>query len=417
MNIIKLISISIFSIIFLLIIQTGCSSRLDEPVVLADSTYSFPSKSPDDISAKITLCKSISKKSGKLIGAGTIFTIRDEASIKAVVDLENIFKSNERPLMFHLDWIDSDGNSLFLKRIDLAFQDTLKTLISSISITPDKRQPGEYRFRVYLFREMIAEKKFQLRPEYQYSTFDLDKIVNRFTLCKSIDKASGKLIGEDTVFIIREKARVRGFAEFQNLEVFGDRELKFNFDWVDSSGTLINRKELELTSGDSSLTLSSFLPISPDVQKPGKFKLQLFLFGNLLAEKNFELMNEPVITLSKPKGINATIELCKSVDKKTGERIGVGTVFTIGEKEKVRAFIDIEKQSNSKEKTLKFKVDWIEPNGKSFYKKQIDLLPGDSVSSINSSISISPETRKPGKYVLRIYLVNDLIAEKKFELR
>jgi hypothetical protein len=417
MNKTKLILVTIISIIVICLLQPGCSNRIESPVVLADSTIVYPSKSDDGISAGITLCKSISKKTGKLIGAGTTFTIREEASVRAVIDLENIFKSNDRPLMFHVDWVDKDDNSIFFKRIDLAKEDTVTSLISSISITPDKREPGEYTFRVYLFRELIAEKSFQLRAEYQYTISDLDNVLKKLTLCRSIDKTTGEIIGEDSVFIIKEKARVRGIAEFQNLEVFGDRELKFFFDWVDSIGTLINRKELDLTSGDSSLSLSSFIPISPDVQKPGKFKLRLLLFENLIAEKKFELRNEPKITITKAKGVKANIEFCKSINKKTGERKDVNTVFIIGEKEKVYAFVELEKQDFSKDQTLKFRVDWIGPNGKSFYKKQIDLQPDDSSFTLNSSISISPETRKPGKYIFRIYLVNDLVAEKEFELR
>ncbi len=64
--------------------------------------------------------------------------------------------------MFHIDWIDSTGNSLYKKRIDLSPSDSSSRIISSISLSPPKRKVGEYIVRVYLFRELIAEKKFQL---------------------------------------------------------------------------------------------------------------------------------------------------------------------------------------------------------------------------------------------------------------
>jgi hypothetical protein len=65
---------------------------------------------------------------------------------------------------------------------------------------------------------------------------------------------------------------------------------------------------------------------------------------------------------------------------------------------------------------MKFDLEWVGPDGKSFYRKQAELLPGDSTTSINSSISVSSETRQPGIYVFEIYLSNKLISRKKFEL-
>ena len=412
----KLITLTIFLVIALLLFNAGCSSRSEHPVTLADSTITYPAKSADNISAKITLCRNISKKTGKRIGEGTLFTIRENENVRAIVDLENIFKTSNRELMFHLDWINENGNSVFLKRIDLSPDDSSFTLISSLSISPEKRQPGEYNFRVYLFRELIAEKKFKLRPEYQYTSADVDNILKRIILCRTIDKETGDPIGVDSVFTIKENGKVRAIADLKNLDVFGDRELKFSFDWMDENGKSFFRKEVDLSPEDSSSTVSNSIPISPEERQPGKYILRLYFFNDLIAERKFELRNEPIVTVNKAKGIKANIELCKNIDKKTGERIGVGTVFTIAEKEKVRALVDIEKQSISKDQTMSFRVDWIGPNGKSVYKKQIDLNPGDSSSTINSSISISPENRKPGKYIFRIYLFNDLIGEKKFEL-
>ena len=416
MKMMKLIIVTIFPIISILLFNTGCSSRNDLPVTLADSTIAYPAKSADDISAKITLCRNISKKTGKQMGVGSLFTIRENESVRAIVDLENIFKTSNRELMFHLDWINENGNSVFLKRIDLSADDSSFTLISSLSISPEKRQPGEYNFRVYLFRELIAEKKFKLRPEYQYTSSDVDNILKKITLCRTIDKETGAPIGVDSVFIIKENGKVRAIADLKNLDIFGDRELKFSFDWIDENGKSFFRKEVDLTPDDSSSTVSSSIPISPSEKQPGKYILRLCFFDDLIAEKKFELRNEPIVTVNKASGIKAKIELCKNIDKKTGERMGVGAVFTISEKEKVRALVDIEKQNISEDQTMSFRVDWIGPNGKSIYKKQIDLNPGDSSSTINSSISISPENRKPGKYIFRIYLFNDLIGEKKFEL-
>ena len=102
--------------------------------------------------------------------------------------------------------------------------------------------------------------------------------------------------------------------------------------------------------------------------------------------------------------------------KKTGKIIGAGTVFTIKKKAKVRAIIDLENRDDYLDNELKFKVEWIGPDSNSFYSKLIDLSPGDSSSTLKSSISITPKKRQPGNYILRVYLYKTLFAEKKFEL-
>ncbi len=149
----------------LLILMPACSTRYQEPVTGAGSTIVYLPKYAGDISAKITFCRKISKKTGKLIDTGTVFTISNDEMVHAVVDLENRQAYKDEILMLHLEWINQDGSELFRKRIDLAPADSASVLKSSISISPDKRQPGEYLLQVYLFRELIAEKKFSLLQE------------------------------------------------------------------------------------------------------------------------------------------------------------------------------------------------------------------------------------------------------------
>jgi hypothetical protein len=67
--------------------------------------------------------------------------------------------------MFHLEWLSPDGETVYKKRIDWAPNSSTATLKSSIAIDPDRRSPGRYSFRVYLFRELMAEKRFELRAD------------------------------------------------------------------------------------------------------------------------------------------------------------------------------------------------------------------------------------------------------------
>jgi hypothetical protein len=41
--------------------------------------------------------------------------------------------------------------------------DSISAITGSISITPDKREAGEYFLRVYLFDDVIGEKEFVLK--------------------------------------------------------------------------------------------------------------------------------------------------------------------------------------------------------------------------------------------------------------
>ncbi len=143
----------------------GCTSRSENPVAGPDSTLAYPAKKPGAVDASITLCREVSKKSGKRLGAGQVFTIKDDAKVLAFVDLENEFALGQRELDLHLVWLDPSGKPVFVKRHTFTPGDSPATVKSSISIAPGKRDPGRYTFRVYLFRELIAEKPFRLRSE------------------------------------------------------------------------------------------------------------------------------------------------------------------------------------------------------------------------------------------------------------
>ncbi len=101
--------------------------------------------------------------------------------------------------------------------------------------------------------------------------------------------------------------------------------------------------------------------------------------------------------------------------RKPVNEAGVDSVFIIKEKGWVHACIDLNNKSQNKKK-LKISVDWIGPDGKSFYRKQSDLAPADIPATISSAISLSPDKRQPGTYFVRVYLFDKRIAEKKFEL-
>ncbi|MDZ7625682.1 MAG: hypothetical protein U5J96_14715 [Ignavibacteriaceae bacterium] len=308
----RFLAVCITAVLFLCI--SGCSGRKDKPVILNDSTIVYSSISETGIQPKITLSNKISKKTGKLIKPNSVFELKNQSKLYASVDLQEA--ENERDLMFHIDWIDAFGKSFYKKRIDISPSDSSSRIISSISITPEKRKTGNYLVRVYLFRELIAEKNFQL-VELKTDSASVKK------KSKSVDK------------------------------IKTDEKIK-------------KRKT-----------------IKPEV---------------------------------KTESIKASIILCRKVSKKTGKPIGTATTFTIKDEAKVKAVVSIEKQDIKTNEQMKFYFEWIGPDGKSFYKKRIVYTTSNPFFTISNSISITPEKRQPGNYTLKVSFRKKIIAEQKFEL-
>lgn len=283
---------SVYSAIFLiglfvaLVAIQGCSSRSNTPVVGEDQTIIYPPKSPNDLSATMTLCRKISKKTGKPVGAGTVFKIKEKENLRAVVDLENPFTHGSHDLMFHFDWIKPDGKSLFLKPVNLSLNDSTNTLISSISISHEVREPGEYLLKLYYFRELIAEKKFTLIAMLDPNE---DDVTAALTLCKRIDKETGLPVDVDSVFKIRKKGKVQLLANLGNLPVDDDEELKFRIEWIDAQGNSFFKKKFDILPADSIETITSSIAISPDKRVPGNYLVRVYLSNQLLAEKQFRL--------------------------------------------------------------------------------------------------------------------------------
>ncbi|MBE0637144.1 MAG: hypothetical protein IH598_01320 [Bacteroidales bacterium] len=284
---------SVYSAIFLiglfvtLVAISGCSSRSSVPFADEDQTIIYPPKSPDDISATITLCRKISKKTGKPVGAGTVFKIKEKENLRAVIDLENAFTHGNRALMFHFDWIKPDGKSLFLKPVTLSPGDSTSTISSSISIAPEVRQPGDYQLKLYYFRELIAEKKFTLVTMSDPSE---DDVTATLTLCKRVDKETGEPVDIDSVFKIKKKGKLQVLANLENLPMDDDEELKFRIEWIDPKGQAFFKKRFDFVPADSIATLQSSISISPDKREPGFYSAQLYLANQLITQKQFELV-------------------------------------------------------------------------------------------------------------------------------
>lgn len=274
----------------LVLIMSACTSRFEEPVLNDDSSISYPSKSADDIEARITLCRKVDKKTTERIGTGSVFTLRDKANLRAFVDIENRFSYGDRELMFHFDWIGPNGKTFYLKQFVLSPNDSIATIKSSISISPEQRDVGVYKLRIYFFRELIAEKNFEILPKFQLNSVQGDELTAKITLYRKKSKKTGKLIGEGTSFKIKNKAKVRAIVRIDNRYAYGAQELAFRYDWVGPDGQSFYGKRLDLFPEDSTSVIRSSISIPPDKREPGKYSFQIYLYDNLIGQKDFELI-------------------------------------------------------------------------------------------------------------------------------
>ncbi len=150
------------------------------PAAVADSSR---------FAATTTLCRKVGRKSGRRIGVGNEFTMGRKSYVRAFVDFVNV--ATDRDYTVHLVWIRPDGREIFRKyglvRQGLAASGEFRTVTTWLdaedlhkvrvdtlrSAGPDftlgtrlntslrkARDPGLYRFRVYLDRALLLEDSF-----------------------------------------------------------------------------------------------------------------------------------------------------------------------------------------------------------------------------------------------------------------
>ncbi|MCW8806074.1 MAG: hypothetical protein OQK56_06390 [Ignavibacteriaceae bacterium] len=294
-----------------LFFTSGCSSRENSPIVLDDLTIVYPSKSQNGIYAKITFSNKISKKTGKPLKTGTVFKLRKKAKVHATIELMDYKSQSQKEIMLHIDWLDSTGNSLYKKSIDISPTDSSSSVSSSISISPAKRKVGKYSVRVYLFRELIAEKKFRLvksiaesetvkKKKSSKKKIEVQKSIKpkvkteivkaNILLCRKVSKKSGKPIGEGTTFTIREKAKVKAIVNFEKQDIKTNEQLNFYFKWIGPDGKSFYKKRVVYTTSNPSFTISSSISITSKKRQPGTYILQIFFHRKIIAEQKFELL-------------------------------------------------------------------------------------------------------------------------------
>jgi hypothetical protein len=298
----------VISVAILLFIA-GCSNRESSPVTLDDSTISYSSTSKNGIYTTITFSNRISKKTGKPLNVGSTFKLKNKARLYATIILKNYESEKGKELLFHIDWLDSTSISFFKKRINFSPSDSVSKITSSISVSPQKRKMGKYYLRVYLFRELIAEKEFKLvksitksktviketkKSSVQKSikpTVNSEVIKAEIVLFRKLSKKTGKPVGAGTTFEIKDKANVKAIVNIEKPEIKTNEQMKFYFYWIGTDGKIYYKKRVIYTTSNPSFTISSSISISPEKRVPGTYTLQVILRKKVIAEQKFELIS------------------------------------------------------------------------------------------------------------------------------
>lgn len=416
------ISLYILLIGLSVIVITGCSTRLESPVINNDDgVVTYSPRDSTGINAEVSLYRRLDETTGKPLTAKS-FTLGKKAKLYSTIKLFNRNYHPGEDLMLHIDWLDPDGNSFFKKRIDIPSTDTTTVLKSAISIQPENRDTGNYKVRVYLFRELIIEKNFSL-VSYDVDSANVfsktasERILADISLGRKFDKMKDTPVDTGSTFTMKEKAKVFAGIRLLNRELYQGRTLELNVNWYDSNDSSLFSKRMSLSPYDESAYVKSSISINEKSRQAGKYKIKVYLYGNLIGEKSFSLIKDDgEIKLTDIKGLESNIVICRRIDKKSKRPVGVSDEFTIKDGAKIFSVITI-KDSRKKTPDKSFiKVEWVGSGNKPFYNKKYKFSPENGTLQLSSSISISPDKRKPGEYKCRVYYNSFLIGEAKFKL-
>ncbi len=407
----------LFIVSFFAIFFSGCASRDFTPEMMEDSTIVYSSSDGNGINAQIKLYRNL-YNSDDLPDNLTKFRLKNNVNLIARIYLKNTDKYIGENLMFHIDWIDNQGESFYLKRIDLTPQKKDNEFISAISLDTSGRAPGNYSIKVYLFRELIAGKNFTLEKAYPlFPLAEIDNLKHNLILYRKYSRKKGKYYGVKGPYRQKENAWLRAKLELPNIKKFREYDFDFKFEWRAPDGNPFYTKELNIPPGKKVKSLKTAIPISEDKRERGNYTLNMFLNDSLLEIKKFELIPEyPDYSPEEVKKINTELTLYRKKSKKSGKLIGKGNSFQIKKGRKVRA--DIRFSNLKKVKNLKpeGKIIWKNPSGKTIYTQSFKLPSKSDKKLVTSALSISKGKRKPGKYKIEVYIFREQVAGKEFTL-
>jgi len=270
-------------LITLMVIMSACSQNDIKP----------ESASTVALTAKIDFFTHYDKETGVPLNRDTIFSLHDKGNIRCVVNFDNLSFGKYPVHLVHLDWIGTDEKSIFMKRNDIVSPDNIP-LSSSMTISPDKRKPGFYTLKVYYFRDLIAEKSIALIPEGTINEIVSERLKPKVAFGRNISKKSGLLVQKDSVFDISNTRRIHAFVDFVKPEFYENRKLLFTLQWIAPNGSSFYEKKVGHLPGETENFITTSVSVSADKRPTGEYRLKVFLFDELIADKSFLIVSDGI---------------------------------------------------------------------------------------------------------------------------
>jgi hypothetical protein len=92
---------------------------------------------------------------------------------------------------------------------------------------------------------------------------------------------------------------------------------------------------------------------------------------------------------------------------------GVADSFLLEKGQRARGIVDVKGAKPGEE--LVFHLLWVKPNGKDAFMKREVVVPEESSFRLQTSLSLDPERRPPGTWLLKVYLFRKLFAHESVE--
>ncbi len=89
------------------------------------------------------------------------------------------------------------------------------------------------------------EKKVKVKKTIKPKV-KIENIKASIILCRKVSKKTGKPIGTDTTFTIKDSANVKAVVSIEKQDIKTNEQMKFYFDWIGPDGKSFYKKQCSL---------------------------------------------------------------------------------------------------------------------------------------------------------------------------
>lgn len=244
----------------------------------------------------------------------------------------------------------------------------------------------------------------------KYLPKDTTQISANILLCRNYSAKNEEIQFPGIAFPTNANEKVYAIIEIENYKPIQDSQL-FHIQWIDNEQNKLYTKQITQIPGDSVHNL--FSAINTDNRTPGKYKIQIYHFRELIAEKYFHIIPHQQYIDSLLKELNPRVALSNN---KYSSNKNNDSVFHIGAKNRIYSTITFKNIPNIITSDANLTIEWCTSDGNCFYKKTFQPKSSDSIYTLTSSISTTSKNRTEGKYCVNYYLGDFLLSQQSFTI-